>query len=248
MPPKMARTVVKVGGSLVERPARLRAVLADLAEGREGPAVIVPGGGPFADAVRLTQAQLGFDDATAHRLALDAMGQMAQVFCAIEPRLVLATSVAALDDRPCVVWTPGELRGGHPDIPESWDVTSDSLALWLAARIGAERCLLLKSADCPHGATPQELAEGGLVDRAFPRFAERFRGSIVLRGPSGRDAPVASSHSRPHPEVPAPAGLEGGLQNAQRSLEGSFEARLRLAPQDEGVGGMAGDRRLGVAP
>ncbi|TXN22174.1 hypothetical protein FV220_22245 [Methylobacterium sp. WL19] len=39
----------------------------------------------------------------------------------------------------------------------------------------------------------------------------------------------------PHPEVPASAGLEGGLQMPQRSLEGSFEAaprhlRMRFRP------------------
>ncbi len=46
----------------------------------------------------------------------------------------------------------------------------------------------------------------------------------------------ASSHPAPHPEVPASAGLEGGLQGSRGWLEASFEARLRLAPQDEGEG------------
>ena len=54
-----------------------------------------------------------------------------------------------------------------------------------------------------------------------------------------RDA-CRSSHQPPHPEVPASAGLEGGLQPAARSLEPSFEAALRSAPQDEGEGGTGG--------
>ena len=180
-------SVVKIGGSLADHPARLRRMLGRIAEGQEGAAVIVPGGGPFAEAVRTAQGSLGFPDALAHRFAVDAMAQMAAVFRAIEPRLALAESEAAIMEAlhggGCPVWLPTALRAGHPDIPESWDVTSDSLALWLARRLGAARCVLVKSAPCPEGGTPDEWTRLGLVDRAFPDFAARFSGKIHLRGP-----------------------------------------------------------------
>ena len=241
-------SVVKVGGSLVADAARLRAVLARLAEGAEGPAVIVPGGGPFAEAVRATQGALGFGDALAHRLALDAMGRMAEVFCELEPRLDIVRSVEAAAETASqgtsCLWDPVVLRAGHPGIAESWDVTSDSLALWLAAALPAERCVLIKSAPCPAGTDPAELARCGFVDEAFPRFAGAFAGEIVLRGSQGRIAisragEKHTSHSVPHPEVPR-NGPEGALQGSHRPLEGSFEARLRLAPQDEGQSGIGG--------
>ena len=38
--------------------------------------LVVPGGGPFADAVRAVDEQVGLDDATAHALALRAMDQL----------------------------------------------------------------------------------------------------------------------------------------------------------------------------
>jgi 5-(aminomethyl)-3-furanmethanol phosphate kinase len=178
--------VVKLGGSLLADPARLRAWLAQLAAGALGPCLIVPGGGPFADAVRTAQAALGFDDALAHRLALDAMGRMAEIFCHLEPRLTVAASLDAVADalaqNRSVVWDPAALKAGCPDIPESWAVTSDSLALWLATRLGAERCILEKSAPVP-AADPQALAAAGLVDAAFPRFAALYPGAIVVRGP-----------------------------------------------------------------
>ena len=81
------RAVVKVGGSLSADPARLRALLAALAEGAFGPCLVVPGGGTYADAVRAAQRRDGFDDAEAHRRALDAMSRMADYLHAIEPRL-----------------------------------------------------------------------------------------------------------------------------------------------------------------
>lgn len=178
------REVVKVGGSLLADGPRLRAVLAGLAGGE--PCVVVPGGGPDADAVRAAQAREGFPDGEAHRRALAAMGATARRFLAIEPRL--AISLAPWDeprDETALVWDPALLREGHPDIPETWDATSDSLALWLAARIGAPTCTLVKSADAPPGCDAATLSAMGLVDVAFPGFARCFRGAIVIDGPGG---------------------------------------------------------------
>ena len=176
-------SVVKVGGSLVGDGERLRALLAECTTKN---VAIVPGGGPFADAVRTAQSALGFDDALAHRLALDAMGRMAEVFCDLEPRLTRAASVETVADALArgrsIVWDPAALKAGCPGIPESWEVTSDSLALWLATRLGAGRCIVEKSAPVP-AADAAALAAMGLVDAAFPRFAAAFPGEIVVRGP-----------------------------------------------------------------
>ncbi|WP_430913585.1 uridylate kinase [Methylobacterium sp. sgz302541] len=184
-------TVVKVGGSLLAAPERLRAVLRACAEGREGACILVPGGGPFADAVRNAQADLGFSDALAHRLALDAMGRMAEIFCDLEPRLRVLCDPASMGGV-AAIWDPAALKTGRPDIPERWDVTSDSLALWLAAEIGAATCLLLKSVDAPQGAGTDALSRLGLVDAAFPAFAARFSGRILLRGPGAETVVTAA--------------------------------------------------------
>jgi aspartokinase-like uncharacterized kinase len=192
-------TVVKIGGSLAQQGERLHRLLAALAA-REPRLVIVPGGGVFADAVRSAQGALGFDDALAHRLALDAMGQMAQVFAALAPGLIVAShleAIAAAHRAGAVpVWDPVALRSGHPELPETWSVSSDSLALWLATALRAERCVLVKSVDAPQGARPRELARLGIVDAAFPAFAKRFSGEIVLHGPSAGDHPMRPAAAR----------------------------------------------------
>jgi len=175
-------TILKIGGSLKSAPTRLRALLAEVAEGTHGCCVVVPGGGAFADAVRAAQIRDDFDDAEAHRRALDAMGRMADFFRELEPRLI--RSVEPWADAPAAsVWDPVSLRAGHPEIPESWDVTSDSLALWLAARLRARRCALVKSADAASDETPDALARRGLVDSAFPTFARRYGGPVAIWGP-----------------------------------------------------------------
>ena len=183
--------VVKIGGSLEADPHRRRALLASLADGALGRCIVVPGGGSFAGAVRAAQAREGFSDAEAHRRALDAMSEAAGIFRAIEPRLVQSLEPwAEAAPAPFRVWNPRRLRAGHPDIPESWDVTSDSLALWLAGQVGAARCVLVKSRDASPDQDAAALAANGLVDAAFPDFAARYRGRIEIWGP-GHKAAIA---------------------------------------------------------
>jgi aspartokinase-like uncharacterized kinase len=177
-------TVVKLGGSLLGSRA-LAGLLAGLAARRDVRLAVVPGGGVFADAVRAAQGQAGFDDALAHRLALDAMGRMAEVLAAIEPRLTVAAGLEAIGRAHLhgrlPVWDPAALKRGLPGIPECWSVTSDSLSLWLAAETGADRLVVVKSAPVPPGADIEELAASGVVDDAFPAFARRFPGEVVVR-------------------------------------------------------------------
>ena len=165
--------VVKLGGSLMASP-HLSTWLATLSASR-GAAVIVAGGGPFADAVRAAQEQHPFDDRAAHRMAILAMEQYALMLAALEPGLRPAASATAIREAvragASPVWLPARMSFGAPDIPESWEITSDSLAIWLARRLKIARVLLVKSAALPVACVPAaELAAVGIVDPMLPRF------------------------------------------------------------------------------
>src|SRR5262249_5412461 len=157
--------VVKLGGSLAGSPL-LRPWLEALKE-CGGHVVLVPGGGPFADVVRDAQQRCGFDDRAAHRLALIAMEQYGLMPCGPEPAPRPAATRAAiarvLGAGGVPVWQPTRMVLGRKEIPESWDVTSDSLAAWLAATLRAEGLLLVKSATIPEGASVEDLAADGIV-------------------------------------------------------------------------------------
>ncbi len=182
--------VVKLGGSL-HHAAELGGWLAALAEAPGPPRVAVPGGGPFADAVRAAQERLGFHDLAAHRMAILAMQQYGLLLQAREPRLALIETEAemrALPPGAGGVWLPWRLAGLEPGIEASWDVTSDSLALWLARRLGSPRLLLVKSAVLPEGrASAATLAAADVLDRAFPGLAIGYGGDVrcVGRGSAG---------------------------------------------------------------
>lgn len=188
--------VVKVGGSLV-RAGRHGGALAMLAESPH-PLVLVPGGGAFADAVRAAQAIDGFDDGLAHRLAVRAMGMVAEILVAARPeRLSLAASAdeiaALLAAHRVPVWMPEPMVIGAPGIAESWTITSDSLAVWLAGRIGARAVVLLKSTDAEAATLSATAAvAASLVDEALPAFAAATGLPVRLIGPRDLAAlPVA---------------------------------------------------------
>lgn len=166
--------VVKLGGSLYES-RHLPLWLKQLTEFRAGKAVVVPGGGPFADQVRQAQERWGIADNHAHRMALLAMEQFGHLLLGLESRLCPAASLAdisrVLARQRVAVWLPATELLGHPEIPESWDITSDSLAAWLGGKLRASRLILAKWAPLPmQSVSAQDLATQGVVDAAFPYF------------------------------------------------------------------------------
>ncbi len=189
-----APLVVKLGGSLLGE-ARLGSVLA-LIGAATRPLVIVPGGGPFADAVRNAQAALGFDNATAHRMALLAMHQTGLALAALEPRLLpaetLSEMVRALAAGWVPVWFPLRLCARDRRIPQDWSITSDGLAARLVERLGAPAVLLVKSCAVPRDATLAALVDSGIVDPCFAEIVDRAALAWRVLGAGEDDALAAA--------------------------------------------------------
>jgi aspartokinase-like uncharacterized kinase len=179
--------VVKLGGSYARSPL-LRAWLRAIAAAA-GEVAIVPGGGPFADAVRAAQRQIGFDDRAAHLMALHAMAQFGIALESIGADFGLARAAGfgaiglVLAGRKVPVWSPLAMLRDAPEVPESWSVTSDSLALWLATQLNAHSLLLVKPRAAPPGASVADLVADQFLDAAFPGFLARYSGAVFLAGP-----------------------------------------------------------------
>lgn len=169
--------VLKLGGSLARSPDLPRWLRA-LAEHGGGRLILVPGGGPFAEAVREIQQQWRFADGTAHRMALLAVDQYGWMLAGMDPRLVIAQArdelLTHLRAGHVPVWLPSRMAGAREDIPASWQITSDSLAAWLALELGAPRLLLIKAVAPDRGKVgAEELSARGIVDATFPSFLAR---------------------------------------------------------------------------
>lgn len=177
--------VVKLGGSLLGS-AELPVWLSTIANNSDGHVVIVPGGSVYADAVRQAQQVAGFSDATAHRLAALAMDQYGLTLAALEPGLVTARHELEIAERSWqhrgIVWLPSGMVLADERIPQSWEVTSDSLAAWFAARLKARHLILIKPVENISHLSPRQLTEQNLVDALFPEFAERVNCPIICLG------------------------------------------------------------------
>jgi 5-(aminomethyl)-3-furanmethanol phosphate kinase len=196
-------TIVKFGGSHASGSHIKEWLTAIAAEA--GSIAIVPGGGPFAEAVRTAQTSMGYDDRAAHSMALMAMAQFGCALQSLNPALRLATSrsaiLRALKERKVPVWSPEQMAWAAA-LPETWDLTSDSLAAWLAGALGASCLVLIK-----HGrfetesVDARDLAARGVVDPLFPRYLRESGARAWLAGPSD-SARLAEGLRRPiFPEI-----------------------------------------------
>ncbi len=178
--------IVKLGGSHASG-SHIKDWLTAIAA-EAGSIAIVPGGGPFADAVRTTQTAMGYDDRAAHVMALMAMAQFGRALQSLNPALSLAASrsaiLLALEERRVPVWSPEQMARAAA-LPETWDLTSDSLSAWLAGALGASSLILVKHGDFERATVDaHDLAARGVVDPLFPRLSQRERRSRLARRPS----------------------------------------------------------------
>ena len=139
--------VIKIGGGLTAIPGALESTCAAVAEaGRRAPIVVVPGGGPFADAVRAFDLEHRISPDASHWMAMLAMDQYAHVLTeGIEGAVLVEEAgavVAAVDPVGVAVLAPSRWMRAADVLPHTWDATSDSVAAFVAER-PARTCMAM---------------------------------------------------------------------------------------------------------
>ena len=76
-------------------------------------------------------------------MAILGMEQFGWMLSELIPRAARCTDLRVVPGRATVVMPAGLVLD---DLPESWAVTSDSIAAWVAGRAGADRLVLVKHA------------------------------------------------------------------------------------------------------
>jgi len=171
--------VIKIGGSL-GRTRALRPLLDSIA-GWRGRAriVVVPGGGPFADLVRAEHHRLGLTESAAHRMAILAMDQYGLLLsdlasCAL-PVSRLDAVGAALRSGRLPIFLPSRSLFRRDPFDPSWDVTSDSIAAYIATLVRAKALLLLKDVDGIFARDPKSDPTAPLLPRVPRSRLGRYR-------------------------------------------------------------------------
>lgn len=158
-------TVIKVGGALLSLGDALPRFISALNRiPSDRSFIVIPGGGPFADVVRSVDRMHSLSPDDAHWMAILGMDQYAMVLASrirnaelVHRRGDIARARARA--RIPVLAPHRWLREADP-LPHSWDVTSDSIAAWIAAKVGARQLLLIKAS---------ARDEHSVVDRYFER-------------------------------------------------------------------------------
>ena len=114
---------------------------------------------------------------------------------------------------------------GAPTSRRSWRLTSDSLALWLAARLGAARCYLIKSIARPKAPrlSARQLARDGVVDEAFADMLAETGTPTILLGRGDQDG--LRRLSRRGPILAGPRSIEPTSRSSLPGLTGQSSNR-----------------------
>jgi 5-(aminomethyl)-3-furanmethanol phosphate kinase len=137
-------TVVKVGGGLGD--SALPGLCTALGElGERHPLLVVPGGAGFADAVRDADRRFRLRAQTSHRMAILGMEQFGWLLSELIPGAERCADLTRAGAGRATVLLPAALP--LEALPASWDVTSDSIAAWVARQTGAGRLVLVKGVD-----------------------------------------------------------------------------------------------------
>ncbi|MEM1537400.1 MAG: hypothetical protein QXK12_01120 [Candidatus Nezhaarchaeales archaeon] len=144
--------IVKVGGSLSEKPqalVRLCVTLAKVSESRG--LLVVPGGARFADTVRSYDSMYRLKPETSHQMALLAMDQYGLLLSDITPG---SKAVHHLEEAEKAVLSsllpillPSGLALMDPWLKPSWEVASDTVAARIAYLVGVKNLVLIKDVD-----------------------------------------------------------------------------------------------------
>lgn len=176
--------IIKLGGSLFQSDTLIKCL--DKIEKKFSlkRVVIVPGGGAFADQVRLAQQRWQFDDITAHKMAILAMQQMALLIHGLKRHFSIAHSVNEIPEKllkhPIVIWSPDIADLDNATVPASWDITSDSLSAWLAGKLFATEVILVKAAIFDNSLTLKQLTELDIIDQSFCAFVAQATFKIKI--------------------------------------------------------------------
>ncbi|MDO9516457.1 MAG: amino acid kinase [Methanosarcinaceae archaeon] len=129
--------VVKLGGSLINSAPDIVNRLLEYSETSKDrdTILIVPGGGIFADSIRTAGKQYNIGEVAAHWMAILAMEQYG--YYLIDK--TSANGVGSIDDLKSgiSILLPYRLLKETDELAHSWNVTSDTIAAWIASMVNA---------------------------------------------------------------------------------------------------------------
>jgi aspartokinase-like uncharacterized kinase len=161
---------VKIGGSLALHPAKLRDLCAKLSElSNQHKIVVVPGGGEFTDVVRDMDKRLNLSCEASHRMAILGMDQYGFLLNDLLPGSLTENTLEGLlktlNLGRLSVFLPSRFLLRKDALENSWDVTSDSIAVYIAGQLDIGKVVLVTDVDGVYSCDPKKYSNAKLFNR-----------------------------------------------------------------------------------
>ncbi len=145
--------VFKIGGKILDNSNNLINTIAQLTQLFEDKIIkkliLIPGGGFLANFVRSIYREFIFNEDLAHWIAIYSMDYNGIELKRKFPHLKLYDYYETLEqeNRGMFIFLPYKYLKKHDELPHSWDVTSDSISLYLTKKFGSNKCFLIKDVE-----------------------------------------------------------------------------------------------------
>ena len=111
--------------------------------------ILIPGGGSYANFVRILDKKLDIGDNLSHWMAIFAMnsngGAISQAYREIKSIKEFEMLKEGKD--PISIFLPFDFLFQTDELPHSWAVSSDSITVYMARKLGLRECFLIKDVD-----------------------------------------------------------------------------------------------------
>ncbi len=145
--------IFKIGGKILEDFDNLKSAISQLKQLYDetliDKIILIPGGGLFANFIRKIYSELKFTEEIAHWMGIISMNYNGLELNKKFPHIQVIENYAKLKENKKIfcVFLPYEFLKENDKLPHSWEVTSDSISLYIAKELGLNKCFFIKDVD-----------------------------------------------------------------------------------------------------
>ncbi len=148
---KYKEAIFKIGGKILENSNNIKSTFSQLTQLFEKEIlqkiIVIPGGGTLANFVRSLDDILEIGNDLAHWIAIYSMNYNGIILNRKYPNLESIDKLRTFQDAKQMfcIFLPYSFLREDDTLPHNWDVTSDSIALYVANKLKLSQCFLIKN-------------------------------------------------------------------------------------------------------
>ncbi len=187
----MSFIVLKLGGSLIQSKELSFWLENIFSKQKKSICIVVPGGSVFAESIRISQTYFNFSNEIAHKMAILAMTQYGYYLTGMNKDINIIENVEELEEikeikqikvsNNSFLWLPNNTSDVDIKLPKTWAFTSDSIALWLAIFLKADKLIIVKSKKIKFDKSNIGIhIKENDIDEGFESLIKNYKGQLIF--------------------------------------------------------------------